>query len=109
MKGGESFMDKLNRGKNEAVVGANQLTNKTKEITEATYQGWNTLDESRRRHLNRKFDGASGYSSLYSTPIIKHGGKKNRRRKRKTRRRKRKTKRRTKRKRRTSKRRKRRR
>ena len=105
MKGGESVVDKINRGGRDAFDGAVQAKNKVTEMTGDAYQGLLTLDTERRRNL----DGASGYSSLYSTPIIKQGGKKNRRRKRKTRRRKRKTKRRTKRRRRTSKRRKRRR
>ena len=105
MKGGESVIDKLSRGHIETVDGVGKIKNKLAEMAENAYEGTLRLEAERRRNL----DGASGHSSLYSTPIIKHGGKKNRRRKRKTRRRKRKTKRRTKRRRRTSKRRKRRR
>lgn len=106
MKGGrESFIAKLERGKNEAVDGAKRLKEKTESIAGDTYRGALTA----KYNYDRNLDAGSGYSSLYSTPIIKQGGKKNRRRRRKTRRKKRKTKRRTKRRRRTSKRRKRRR
>lgn len=101
----KSVFNKLRQGKDDAVAGIKRLKEKTKIIAGDTYRGALTAKYNYDRNLN----AGSGYSSLYSTPIIKQGGKKNRRRKRKTRRRKRKTKRRTKRRRRTSKRRKRRR
>lgn len=110
MKVGEGVTAKLKRGKNDAANYAKKLANEAKKIARNVESGVSEMNNSRKsalRSTNRP--GGSGYLSLHSTPIIKQGGKKNRRRKRKTRRRKRKTKRRTKHRRRTSKRRKRRR
>ena len=100
-----SFLNKMRKGKSQVIKGFNDGIDTGKNMWNGAVDGALKFNEARRRNL----EGASGYPSLYSTPIIKQGGKKNRRRKRKTRRRKRKTKRRTKHRRRTSKRRKRRR
>tara|TARA_B100000902_G_scaffold251072_1_gene237593 strand:+ start:533 stop:874 length:342 start_codon:yes stop_codon:yes gene_type:complete len=105
-----SFFDKMRKGQRQTVNGINNGIKTGKDAFNGTVDGVLEMNNARKSALiSTNRPGGSGYSSLYSTPIIKHGGKKNRRRKRKTRRRKRKTKRRTKRRRRTSKRRKRRR
>lgn len=97
-----SFLNKMRKGQSQAINGFNNGIKTGKDAFKGAVDGALEFNQARLRNL----EGASGYPSLYSTPIIKQGGKKNRRRRRKTRRKKRKTKRRTKRRRRTSKRRK---